>query len=504
MGRDFSNRWPLAVGLVAAAFVGISVVTQFGDAGVAHAQLSCETPPIDVSGLVRVWDKTDFCQSQDSVFEEIISGGVPRDGIPPIDNPTFESIADASTWLQPQSPVVTFELNGTARAYPLAILTRHEIVNDVVDDVPVAVTFCPLCNSAIVFERTVDSQVYRFGVSGLLRNSDLIMWDDVTQSWWQQFTGEGIVGTHTGTMLTILPSQVVGFGAFVQQYPEGEVLSRNGRSYSSNPYVGYDSAPFPFLFNGELDDRLLPTDRVLAGLIGGAAVAYPFPVLAEAVVINDTVGEHAVAAFWQPGATSALDRSSIDDSRDVGMAALFNRDLNGRVLTFVADESGVIRDEQTGSLWNVFGTATDGELAGSQLHQELAFPHFWFAWAAFRPETRIYEPPTAGETGAIEGDPANGQVLFNTFQAEANFACATCHYVDKEDQLIGPGLLNVSARAVERVAGLDAYDYIHTSIVDPGAFVVPNYPDNLMPRNWAQIYSDQQIADLIAYLFTLQ
>jgi len=224
----------------------------------------------------------------------------------------------------------------------------------------------------------------------LLRNSDLIMWDDVTQSWWQQFTGEAIVGTYTGTMLTLLSSQVVGFGAFVEQYPEGEVLSRNERTYDSNPYVGYDSSAQPFLFQGEIDSRLFATERVLAGIIDGEPIAYPFATLAQSIVINDTVGDIDVAAFWQPGATSALDQSSIDDSRDVGMAALYNRNLDGQILTFSVNANDAIRDDQTGSAWNVFGTATDGELLGSQLRQEFAYPHFWFAWAAFRPETRIY------------------------------------------------------------------------------------------------------------------
>ncbi|MBN8619356.1 MAG: DUF3179 domain-containing protein [Anaerolineae bacterium] len=376
------KRW--LVGVVVLAVLAVVM------GGGVQAQVSCENPPIEVSGLSRVWDKTDFCLYQEGVFEAIISGGVPRDGIPPIDNPTFESVTDAAVWLQPQSPVISFELNGTARAYPLAILTRHEIVNDVVADIPVAVTFCPLCNSAVVFERTLDGEVLRMGVSGLLRNSDLIMWDDVTQSWWQQFTGEGIVGVYTGRQLRLLASQVVGFGAFVEQYSDGEVLSRAGRNYGTNPYVGYDSSSQPFLFQGELDDRLFPTDRVLAGLIGGEAIAYPFETLSEVKVINDTVGGLEVVVVWQAGATSALDRSSIDDSRDVGMAALYNRELDGRVLTFSADASGMMRDEQTGSVWNVFGRATSGELSGAQLRQEMAFPHFWFAWAAFRPETAIY------------------------------------------------------------------------------------------------------------------
>lgn len=374
----------VAVGLVAAA----TLFPETGDQ--ARAQLSCDDPPIDVSNLQRVWDKTDFCTYEPGVFDEIISGGVPRDGIPPIDSPEFDTVDVARDWLQPQSPVVAFSLNGIARAYPLAIMTRHEIVNDVVGGEPVAVTFCPLCNSAIVFERTVDDQVFRFGVSGLLRNSDLIMWDDITQSWWQQFTGTGIVGQYTGHQLTILPSQVVGFGAFAEQYPDGEVLSPGSRTYGSNPYVGYDSSDSPFLFRGPVDDRLFATSRVLAGVIDGVPVAYPFETLAEVGVINDTVGSQEVVAFWQPGATSALDRSDIDSSQDVGMAALYDRALDEQVLTFVRDAEGVIRDEQTGSAWNVFGTATEGELAGQQLRQRLAAPHFWFAWAAFQPDTLIY------------------------------------------------------------------------------------------------------------------
>jgi hypothetical protein len=371
--------------LVRLALTGFCALLGFALTRESGAQSDCRP-----EGVSSIWE-TDFCQYKEGVFSEIISGGVPRDGIPPIDNPSFESIEEGREWLQPQSPVVAFELEGIARAYPLAILTRHEIVNDIFGDVPVAITFCPLCNSAIVFERQFDGQTLRFGVSGLLRNSDLIMWDDQTQSWWQQFTGEGIVGTYTGAQLEILPSQVVSFSAFAEQYPDGEVLARSGRNYGSNPYVGYDSSSQPFLFRGQLDDRLPPTERVLAGLLAGQPIAYPFPLLADLGVINDTVGERAVVAIWQPGATSALDQSDIDSSRDVGMAALYNRVLDGQLLTFQLASDGQITDDQTGSSWNIFGTAIDGELIGKQLKQELAFPHFWFAWVAFRPETRLYE-----------------------------------------------------------------------------------------------------------------
>lgn len=361
----------------------------------AAAQNSCDDPFAEAGAIrfsTQYWDQTDFCQHS-VPYSEILSGGPPPDGIPPIDDPQLESIAAAGEWLTPQSPVIAVEIAGIARAYPLAILTWHEIANDVIGETPVAVTFCPLCNSSLVFDRRVDGETLRFGVSGNLRNSDLIMWDNATQSWWQQFMGEAIVGTYTGTQLELIPSQVVGFGDFAAQYPDGEVLSREtgaSRNYGSNPYTGYDSTTDPFLFDGEVDSRLPATERVLAGLVGGEPIAYPFSVLTEDVVINDTVGGVDVVAFWQSGVVSALDQSRIDDSRDIGTAALFSRTLNGETLTFMLADDGTITDEQTGSTWNVFGEAVEGELAGERLQLQFAAPHFWFAWAAFRPETAVY------------------------------------------------------------------------------------------------------------------
>lgn len=368
-----------------------------------QAQLSCETPPppfdnpATLENWQRVWDLMDVCRHQDGVFSEIASGGVGRDGIPPIDDPAFDDFALADTWLQAASPVIALEIDGIARAYPLAILTRHEIANDILGETPVAVTFCPLCNSAVVFDRRVNGEALRFGVSGLLRNSDLIMWDDRSQSLWQQLTGEGIVGAHTGALLDIVPSQLVGYGAFKAQYPQGQVLSTGGRFYGNNPYVNYDSSERPFLFFGEPDARLFATERVLGVALDGMQKAYAFADLSEARVINDSLGDVHVVAIWQPGSFSALDRSSIDQSRDVGMAGLFERSIvkvdgdrdDGLALSFYADGDTIV-DEQTGSHWNVFGTAIAGELAGAQLQPINAFPHFWFAWAAFYPDTSLY------------------------------------------------------------------------------------------------------------------
>ncbi len=400
------------------------------------AQLSCDQPPAPfddetiLANWQTVWNLTDVCKSVEGIFYEIVSGGVGRDGIPPIDSPRFDDLATADQWLQPASPVIAVEVDDSARAYPLAILTRHEIANDTIGETAIAVTFCPLCNSAVVFNRQVGDAILRFGVSGLLRNSDLIMWDDQTQSLWQQLTGEGIVGAHTGTLLDIVPSQLVGYEAFKNQYPHGEVLSTQGRFYGSNPYVSYDSSPRPFLFSGMPDPRLFATERVLGAAIKGVSVAYPFAALAEQIVINDSLADLDVVALWQPGSVSALDAASIDRSRDVGMAALFDRKVDGRPLTFKV-EVGDIVDEETGSSWNIFGSAVAGELEGTQLQSINAFPHFWFAWAAFYPDTEIYGEQAMSdasneryELNPLLGDP-NAPVTLIEYGA---YGCHACKY----------------------------------------------------------------------------
>lgn len=342
------------------------------------------------------WSNTDFCNSSIE-FDTVLSGGPPRDGIPAIDNPVMETVAEAQEWLVEQSPVISVEIDGEARAYPQAILMWHEIANDELGGVPVAVTFCPLCNSSIVFDRRHGEQILTFGVSGVLRNSDMVMFDRETESWWQQFTGQGIVGELNEELLDIIPSQVIGFGQFAERYPEGLVMSRAtgaNRSYGVNPYTGLDDnqGGVTNLFIGDYDDRLPDRSRVLAVNLDGVLMAYPFGVLREDIVINDTLGETDVIAFWQPGVASSLDTSNIDNGRDIGTAALFSRTLDdGTVLDFVWDAgNNALMDEQTGSTWNLFGEAIDGDLAGTDLRQLISAPHYWFAWAAFHPETEVY------------------------------------------------------------------------------------------------------------------
>ncbi len=343
---------------------------------------------------LRYWPDTDF--SNRSVdLGEFSSGGPPPDGIPAIDNPVFESVADADTWLGPDWPIMFFENNGVVRAYPLAILIHHEIVNDMVGDLPVTLTFCPLCNSTIAFDRRLaDGTVLDFGTTGNLRHSDLVMYDRQTRSWWQQFTGEAIVGELTGTVLEVLPSQLIGWSEFKERHPEGEVLSRNTghvRNYGRNPYAGYDSiGNNPFLFDGDLDGRLPAVERVVAIEVDGLDVAYPFTLLSELQVLNDTVRGTPLTVFWQTGTASTFGNSG----QDTGSTAVYLRELDGQVLSFQAALDG-FRDEQTGSLWNIFGEAVDGPLAGSQLEQVVSGEHFWFAWSVFKPDTIIWQPPGA-------------------------------------------------------------------------------------------------------------
>ncbi len=338
--------------------------------------------------------ETDF--TMHSVPFSEISTVLAKDRIPAIDDPTFVGVDQADDWLASEEPVLMLEMGGEARAYPIQILMYHEIVNDVVDNTPVAATYCPLCNTGIVFERVVDGEVLDFGTTGRLRFSNLVMYDRQTESWWQQASGEAIAGTLTGEQLTILPSTMVAWGNFKARHPEGQVLSRETgytRDYGSNPYVGYDDpGSSPFLYDGpQTPDELPQTARVLGVELNGEAVAYPYERLEDVRVANDTVGGIPVVVLWEPGTASALDSARIAAGDDVGAATAFSRELDGRALTFAfADDR--ITDLETGSGWNILGEAVAGPLQGRQLEPVVSVNHFWFCWAAFQPETRVYQP----------------------------------------------------------------------------------------------------------------
>jgi len=343
---------------------------------------------------VEQWPLTDF-ETRSIELSEIMSGGPPRDGIPPIDEPQFVTPAEADDWLKADEPVVAFEHAGDARAYPLQILMYHEIVNDRVGNLPVSVTFCPLCNTSIVFDRRVDGEVLDFGTTGSLRKSDLVMYDRQTESWWQQFLGTAIIGKYTGTELTHLLSQIVSYATFKETYPDGKVLSRDTgyqRDYGSNPYAGYDSiTSSPFLFRGEIDPRLPPMERVLSLPDGDGFQLLPLSALEERAVVNTRLSGQPIVVLSPGSVYSALDKSEISKSRKVPAAAAFAATVDGQDLTFDWKD-GVIIDNETGSHWNAFGHATKGALSGRQLTQLDRGVHFAFAWLAFDPDAAILEP----------------------------------------------------------------------------------------------------------------
>jgi hypothetical protein len=261
--------------------------------------------------------------------------------------------------------------------------------------VPVLVTFCPLCNAAITFDRSLGGEVYEFGTSGLLRNSDLVMYDRTTESLWQQLTGDAIVGDLTGKGLTFLPSSLVSFDDFRESYPDGIVLSRDtgySRDYGRNPYAGYDTiGRSPFLFTGPEDGRLPAMERVVNVTLESVDVAYPLSVLSEMGVINDTQSGRDLVVFHKAGTSSALGAGVIAQGEDVGATGVFDPNLEGQTLSFTLDGERIV-DEQTESTWNVLGQAIEGPLAGSSLAPIVHGDHFWFAWAAFKPDTIIYQP----------------------------------------------------------------------------------------------------------------
>jgi len=342
-------------------------------------------------------------------YGQILSGGPPKDGIPALDDPVFVDVAAADAWLDDAEPVVVVSIGDDTRVYPIQILMWHEIVNDVVGDTPVAVTFCPLCNTAIAFDGRVDGMDLDFGTTGRLRYSNLIMYDRQTESWWQQATGEAIAGQFAGRELTLIPSLMSSWADLKTAHTDARVMSREtgiSRSYGGNPYAGYDDpANTPYLYDGPETAGVFPAmARVLALDLGGDLVAYPYEAVTASGVVNDRVGGQDVVVFWQPGVASALDHVRVAEGRDVGTVVAFSRVLDGESLTFRAEEGRVV-DDKTGTVWDVFGRGIEGPLTGRALDPVVGVNHFWFSWSAFRPETRVYvSPEGAADAASLSGD----------------------------------------------------------------------------------------------------
>ncbi len=326
---------------------------------------------------------------------------MPRDGFEVFNNPGFILKEEAYNYYFRFEPVIAIEIEGEARAYPLNILTFHEIANDEIQGIPISVTYCPLCNAGIVYDRRYNygdkDFVFDFAVSGMLRKSDMVMWDKQTETWWQQLTGEGLVGELSGEQLDFFPSVIVSVEEFFDSYPDGKIMLSHlkdnyGTKYGHNPYSKYDSLGNngSRFFDEEIDSRLPAMERVVDIENGGKYKIYPFKKIRKKKVINDDFEGKSIVIFYSGETVSILDERDIRESNHIGTATVFSSIVEGKKLMFKR-KNGRIIDDITESTWDITGKCTDGELVGKQLVTEVHSNHFAFAWLAFHPDSEIYE-----------------------------------------------------------------------------------------------------------------
>ena len=329
---------------------------------------------------------------------------LPKGSFPTLDFPKFIAKKEGLKSFYTKEPVIAVEINGQAKAYSLNILTMHEISNDTLSGVPILVTYCPLCNSGIIYHRKqkIHEKDYllEFEPSGMLRNSDMVMLDRNTETLWQQLMGVGIVGELDQIQLNIIPSLIISVEEFFNRYPEGKILSKqtgfkdSEKHYGTNPYKEYDqrdAKPYERFFNTDkIDDRLPPLERIVDIETNGKYKVYTFKDIKKAGVLNDTFDNKKVVLFSKKGTVSILDKTKISDSKDVGTVTVFNRVLEGKELSFERKKE-LFKDIQTNSYWDITGFCFKGKLKGKQLQIEPHSNHFAFAWLAFYPNTEIYK-----------------------------------------------------------------------------------------------------------------
>jgi hypothetical protein len=320
-------------------------------------------------------------------LDQIVSGGPPRDGIPSIDNPKFLSTEEASSnFLQGSDLVVGLEINGDVRAYPLKILVWHEIVNDDVGGTPVAVTYCPLCFTSQVFNRTIDGQVVEFGTSGKLYNSNLVMYDRTSESLWSQAMAKGIVGKHAGKDLERIPFDVAAWNEWKKLHPESKVLSTDtgfGRPYGVDPYGNYYTEPNILFPVSHKDDRLGPKEIVIGLEDNENYKAYRISDIENKKVVNDAIGNKQIALVsLEPFMVRVFDRSIIHPESSSTEVTTLQLEYES--------SSNLLVDKETGTKWNFDGKAVEGSMKGKSLTRLSLDEGFWFSWVAFHPNTEAY------------------------------------------------------------------------------------------------------------------
>ena len=311
-------------------------------------------------------------------FENFSSRGLPKDSIAAIDKPKFISIKQADEFLSDEDAGVGLEYGDEARFYPLRILSWHEAVNDSIAGVPIAVTYSPLTETAIVFKRKVEGKILEFGVSQKLLNSNLILYDRATESLWSQILEEAVVGEMTGKKLETLPIEILSWKNWKELRPQSKVLSKDtgfSKPYGDDPYAGYRASDTIFFPIAHRDDRLRPKETIFGISSNTGFKAYPAAALKNRTAASDMIGDFPLIVL-------------MDTDHDT--ARFFSRILGKETLEFEATENG-IKDTKTGSVWNVFGQSFGGWYAGKKLTPLPALRSYWFSWAAFHPETEVYE-----------------------------------------------------------------------------------------------------------------
>ncbi|MDF2421429.1 MAG: DUF3179 domain-containing protein [Nitrosopumilus sp.] len=339
------------------------------------------TPEITSDTPIETIDSSELAIMETNGIKHIIpldkikGGGPPKDGIPSIDNPVFSNIQD-SNFMSDSDTVIGLEINGEAKAYPLFILVWHEIVNDRLGDTPVSVTYCPLCYTNQVFERIINNQEVEFGTSGKLYNSNLLMYDRFTESYWSQALGMAVTGELSGYQLDLVPFDVITWGDWKTLHPDTLVLTTDTgyiRSYATDPYGSYYTEPRIMFPVEHSDDRMNPKEIILGFNQNGIYKAYKQNDIESNVLINDSIGETPVMLV------SLFSQNS----------RAFERIIDGKILDFTYTD-GKIFDTQTNSEWNYDGLAISGKYEGNQLERMSIEPGFWFAWVAFHPNTLVF------------------------------------------------------------------------------------------------------------------
>jgi len=308
-------------------------------------------------------------------LDKIKGGGPPKDGIPSIDDPKFVSAID-ETSVSDEDFVIGVNINGESKAYPLSIMVWHEIVNDYVGGVPVSVTYCPLCFTNQVFERIIDNQVVEFGTSGKLYNSNLVMYDRLTDSQWSQALGIAIVGEMTGYELQRVPFDVIEWKDWKSIHPDTLVLTTDTgyiRAYGVDPYGDYYTTPGILFPVENRDDRLHPKEIIIGLENDGIYKAYVQADIESTTIINDKINGQAILLT----------------SQFTGNARVFDRVIGDKILEFKFVDEKLI-DVETNSEWNYEGLSVAGELEGTQLTRLPSDPGFWFEWIAFHPSSELY------------------------------------------------------------------------------------------------------------------